>query len=65
MELFVGIGTAERIAWGALGLLSFIALIVWLRWEGTPEDQNKDEPPQVPKKREPPNTKSLKRVYRR
>jgi hypothetical protein len=25
MELFVGIGTAERIAWGALGLLSFIA----------------------------------------
>jgi len=34
--------TAERIAWG---LLSFIALIVWLRWEGTPEDQNKDEPP--------------------
>jgi hypothetical protein len=54
--------TAERIAWG---LLSFIALIVWLRWEGTPEDQNKDEPPQVPKKREPPNTKSLKRVYRR
>ena len=25
--------TAERIAWG---LLSFIALIVWLRWEGTP-----------------------------
>ena len=54
--------TAERIAWG---LLSFIALIVWLRWEGTPEDQNKDEPPRVPKKREPPNTKSLKRVYRR
>jgi hypothetical protein len=30
--------TAE-IAWGAWGLLSFIALIVWLRWEGTPEDQ--------------------------
>jgi hypothetical protein len=57
--------TAERIAWGAWGVLSFIALIAWLRWEGTLEDQKKDEPPQVPKKREPPNTKSLKRVYRR
>jgi hypothetical protein len=34
--------TAERIVWG---LLSFIALIAWLRWEGTPEDQKKDEPP--------------------
>jgi hypothetical protein len=31
--------TAERIAWGALGLLSFIMLIVYLRYEGTPEDQ--------------------------
>jgi hypothetical protein len=41
--------TAERIAWGALGLLSFIFLIVYLRWVGTPEDQNKDEPPEVPK----------------
>jgi hypothetical protein len=44
--------TAERIAWGAWGLLSFIALIAWLRWEGTPEDQKKDEPPEVPKERE-------------
>jgi hypothetical protein len=43
---------AERIAWSAWGLLSFIALIVWLRWEGTPEDQNKDEPPRMPKRNE-------------
>jgi hypothetical protein len=50
MELFVGIGTAERIAWGALGLLSFIALIVWLRWEGTPGDQREVTPPEVPKR---------------
>jgi hypothetical protein len=33
--------TAERIAWG---LLSFILLIVWLRWRGT-EDQKKVGPP--------------------
>jgi hypothetical protein len=31
MELFPGIDTAERIAWG---LLSFILLIVYLRWAG-------------------------------
>ena len=49
MELFPDIGTAERIAWG---LLSFIGLIVYLRWDGTPEDQKKDEPPKVPKERE-------------
>jgi hypothetical protein len=43
MELFPGIDTAERIAWG---LLSFILLIVYLRWAGPPrEDQKKDEPP--------------------
>jgi hypothetical protein len=51
MELFAGmdLSTAERIAWGALGLLSFILLFVWLRWEGPWEDQKKDEPPKVPK----------------
>jgi hypothetical protein len=42
--------TAERIIWGAWGLLSFIALIVWLRWMGAWEDQKKDEPPKVPKR---------------
>ena len=41
---------AERITWGALGLLSFIALIVWLRWEGAPEDQREVTPPEVPKR---------------
>jgi hypothetical protein len=48
MELFAGmdLGTAERIAWG---LLSFIFLIVWLRWEGPQEDQKKDQPPEEPK----------------
>jgi hypothetical protein len=43
---------AERIAWGVWGLLSFIVLIVWLRWEGTPEDERKVRPPEVPKGRE-------------
>jgi hypothetical protein len=42
----------EIIAWDALGSLSFIALIAWLRWEGPPEDQKKDEPPQMPTERE-------------
>jgi len=41
--------TAERIAWG---LLSLIVLIVWLRWRGTAQDQKKDGPPQLPKRRE-------------
>jgi hypothetical protein len=44
----VGMSTAERIIWGALGLLSFIVLIVWLRWEGPRGDQKKDEPPELP-----------------
>jgi hypothetical protein len=42
--------TAERIAWGAWGLLSFIVLIIWLRWEGPWEDQKKDEPHEGPKR---------------
>lgn len=51
MELFAGLNfnATVRIA---LGLLSFIALIVWCRWRGTPEDRKKDGPPRVPKKRE-------------
>ena len=40
----------ERIAWGVLGLLSFIVLIIWLRWEGPWEDQKKDEPPKEPER---------------
>ena len=44
MELFQDLSTAARIA---LGLLSFIALIVYVRWEGSREDQKKDEPPKV------------------
>jgi hypothetical protein len=40
MELFADLNTTERIAWG---LLSFIALIVYLRWEGTPEDRKKNQ----------------------
>jgi hypothetical protein len=43
---------AERITWGVWGLLSFIVLIVWLRWEGAPEDQRKMTPPEGPKGRE-------------
>lgn len=41
--------TAESIAWGVWGVLSFIFLIVYLRWVGTPEEQ-KDEPPEEPKR---------------
>jgi hypothetical protein len=47
--------TAEWIARGALGLLSFIVLIVWLRWEGPWEDQKKNEPPELRKEKK--NTK--------
>jgi hypothetical protein len=41
--------TAERIAWG---LLSFIALIVWLRWCGPLQDEKDVERPQVSQRRE-------------
>jgi hypothetical protein len=41
--------TEERIAWG---LLSLIALIAWLRWRGTPEDERKVRRPEVRKGRE-------------
>jgi len=44
--------TVEKFAWGAWGLLSFIVLIAWLRWEGPWEDQKKDGRPQVSKERE-------------
>jgi hypothetical protein len=37
---------------GVRWLLSFIFLIVYLRWVGTPEDQKKDEPPEVPNGKE-------------
>jgi hypothetical protein len=47
-----GMSTVERISWGAWGLLTFIALIAWLRWEGPLEDQKKDDRPQLPKERE-------------
>ena len=40
----------ESVAWGVLGLLSFIVLIVWLRREGPWEDQKKDEPPEEPER---------------
>jgi hypothetical protein len=38
----MGMSTAESIAWSVSGLLSFIALIAWLHWEGPREDQKKD-----------------------
>ena len=41
--------TEEWIAWGALGLLSFIVLIIWLRWEGPREDRKEATPPEEPK----------------
>jgi hypothetical protein len=40
--------TAERIIWGAWGLLSFIFLIVYLRWVGPRDDQKKDDPREGP-----------------
>ena len=53
MELSIDPETAERIAWGACGVLSFIALIAWCRWQGTPEDQREVTPPELPKRERP------------
>ena len=52
MELSFDADTAERFARGVWGLLSFIALIAWCRWRGTPEHQQKDELAQLPKRGE-------------
>jgi len=48
MELLQDLNTAGRIAWG---LVSFIVLIVWLRWEGPVDDQRKDERSEVRKRK--------------
>jgi len=40
MELFAELTTADRMA---LGLLSFIALIIWCRWRGIPQDQGEGQ----------------------
>jgi hypothetical protein len=40
----------DNIVLGAWGLLSFITLIVYLRWAGTWEDEKKDAPPKGPKR---------------
>ena len=53
MELSIDPETAERIVWGAWGVLSFIALIAWCRWAGTPEDQRELTPPELPKRERP------------
>ena len=44
--------TEEWIARGALGVLCFIVLIIWLRWEGPRDDQKKDERPEARKETE-------------
>jgi hypothetical protein len=62
MELSINPGTAERIAWGVWGVLSFIALIAWCRWRGTPQDQEKDEPAQGAEKKTTPKGKRLRSV---
>jgi hypothetical protein len=49
--------TAESIAWGVWGVLSFIFLIVYLRWVGTPDDQKKEETRKVPKGKKNTNEK--------
>jgi hypothetical protein len=46
----MSMSTEEWIARGALGVLSFIVLIIWLRWEGPRGDQKKDQPPEEPKR---------------
>jgi hypothetical protein len=44
-----GMNTVERVA---LGVLSFIGLIVYLRWLGPPKDQKKkDVPPKAPRRK--------------
>ena len=44
--------TTAEIARGVWGVLCFIVLIVWLRWEGTRENQREVTPPEVPKRKE-------------
>jgi hypothetical protein len=64
MELSIDPGTAERIAWGAWGVLSFITLIAWCRWRGTPQDQEKDEPAQGAEKKRTTKSSWLRSIRR-
>jgi len=43
MELSIDPETAERLAWGAWGVLCFIALILYLRWH-VDHSSARDEP---------------------
>ena len=47
------------VAWSVWGVVSFIALIAWLRWEGPLEDQKKDEHPAKERDRQAENDRSL------
>jgi hypothetical protein len=51
MELSIDPRPQKGFAWGIWGVLSFIALIAWCRWRGTPQDQEKDEPAQGAEKK--------------
>ena len=44
--------SADRLIWG---VWSFIALIAYLRWCGTREDEKKARPPELAKRRERQN----------
>ena len=64
MELSIDPETAERIARGVLGVLSFIALIAWCRWLGTPEDQREVTPPEVKEENAKKETvRSIRRLH--
>jgi hypothetical protein len=41
---------AKSLLWGAWGMISFIILIVYLRWVGPLEDQGKETPREMPKR---------------
>jgi len=49
------IPTPQKGSLGVFWELSFIALIVWCRWRGTPEDQREVTPPELPKRKERQN----------
>jgi hypothetical protein len=53
-------GIADTLTQSVLGLLSFVFLIAWLRWEGPLEVQKNDGPRLlVPKESERPSERDL------
>jgi hypothetical protein len=61
--LIGAMSTASTIARELWGLLSFIALIAYLRWEGPLDDQREVTPPEVPNRQAENDDRDLSALH--